>query len=54
MIIDKLKKAGATSLDKAVTPKGADLNLEELLWLRYLAGGSLSTIKKTEDGRFYV
>lgn len=53
-IIDKLKRAGANSPDTAVTPKEAELDLEESRWLGYLAGGALSTIKKTEDGRYYV
>jgi hypothetical protein len=53
-IIQKLKKVGAISSETAVTPKEADLDLEELQWLRYLAGGALSTIKKTDDGRYYV
>jgi hypothetical protein len=53
-IIQKLKKAGAINSGKAVTTDEADLNWEELRWLLYLAGGALSTIKKTEDGRYYV
>ncbi|OYT50092.1 hypothetical protein B6U79_00395 [Candidatus Bathyarchaeota archaeon ex4484_231] len=53
-IIDKLKRAGAVSPETAVTPEEADLSLEEIRWLKYLAGGSLSTIKKTENGRYYV
>jgi hypothetical protein len=53
-IIDKLKKADANSPNTAVTPKEAELNMEETRWLRYLAGGALSTIKKTEDGRYYT
>jgi len=53
-IIDKLKRAGANSPETAVTPKEAELDMEESRWLRYLAGGTLSTIKKTEDGRYYV
>ena len=53
-IIDKLKKAGANSPNKAVTPKEANLDIEETRWLQYLAGGALSTIKKTENGRYYI
>ena len=32
----------------------AELNIQEQLWLSYLAGGFLSKIKKTEDGRYYI
>ncbi len=53
-IIDKLKRVGANSPDTAVTPKEADLDIKESDWLQYLAGGALSTIKKTKDGRYYV
>jgi hypothetical protein len=53
-IIDKLKRAGANSPNTAVTPNEANLDIEETHWLQYLAGGALSTIKKTEDGRYYI
>jgi len=53
-VIDKLRKAGAVSRDKAVTPEIANLNLNEIEWLEYFAGGFLATIKKTRDGRYYV
>ena len=53
-IISKLKKAEANSIEKAVTPEEANLNIEEKQWLNYLAGGTLSSIKKTEDGRYYI
>lgn len=53
-IVSKLKEAGAVSHEEAVTPHEADLDLAEARWLRYLAGGSLSRIKKTRDGRYYV
>jgi len=51
----KLRKAGATSRIKAVTPKEANFDLQEISWLPYLAGGVLSktNIKKTEDGRYF-
>jgi len=50
----KIEKAGATSIEKAVTVEEAELDLEELQWLDYFAGGFLSTIKKTEDKRYYI
>ncbi|MCW4021040.1 MAG: hypothetical protein NWF14_07440 [Candidatus Bathyarchaeota archaeon] len=53
-IISKLKAVGAVSVETAVTPEEADLNLEEIRWLPYLAGGALSTIKRTENGRYYI
>jgi hypothetical protein len=53
-IIDKLKAARARSPETAVTPKEAELNQKETRWLKYLAGGALSEIKKTEKGRYYV
>ena len=52
-IVDKLRKVGAVSRDKAVIPEAANLNLQEIGWLQYLAG-FLSTIKKTKDGRYYI
>ena len=41
-------------LRRLFTPEEAELDLAEVLWLRYLAGGMLSRIKKTRDGRYYV
>ena len=52
-IVDKLRKAGAISRDKAVTPKAANLNLQEIGWLQYLVYDT-SKIKKTRDGRYYI
>ena len=54
VIVSKLKGAGALSPVEAVTPVEADLDLAEVRWLGYLAGGTLSRIKKTRDGRYYV
>lgn len=53
-IVEKLRKVGAVSTDKAVTPEEAKLNLQETEWLGYLAGGFLATIKKTKNGRYYI
>ena len=53
-IIDKLKRAGAKSPDTAVTPNEAEFEIEEIRWLLYLAGGTFSTIKKTDNGRYYT
>jgi hypothetical protein len=52
-IVDKLRKAGAISRDKAITPETANLNLQEIEWLQYLACDA-STIKKTRDGLYYI
>lgn len=53
-IVSRLRKAEAVSREKAVTPKETNIDVEEPGWLRYLAGGGLSVIKKTENGRYYV
>ena len=53
-IISRIEKAGATSKEKAVTIEEAELDLQEQEWLSYFAGGFLSTIKKTEDKRYYI
>lgn len=53
-IITKIKKAGATSRDKAVTIEEAELDFQEQNWLNYFAGTFLGKIKKTEDERYYV
>jgi len=53
-IVDKLRKAGAISSAKAMTPEEANLNTQETGWLQCLAGGALSTIKRTKDGRYYI
>ena len=53
-LVRKFSKAGATSIDKAVTYKEAKLNLQEQYWLEYFAGAFLGKIKKTENGRYYI
>jgi len=53
-IVNKLEKAGATSIQKAVTIYEAELDLQEQQWLNYFAGVFLGEIKKTEDKRYYV
>jgi hypothetical protein len=53
-IVSKIKKAGATSKDKAVTIEEAELDFQEQNWLNYFAGTFLGKIKKTEDQRYYV
>ena len=53
-IISKLKKARATSKEKAVTVEKAELGLQEQKWLNYFAGAFLGRIKKTEDKRYYI
>ena len=54
LIVLKLEEAGAVSHDDAVTPVEAELDLAEARWLRYLAGGTFSKIKKTREGRYYI
>jgi hypothetical protein len=53
-IVTKIKKAGATSKEKAVTIEEADLDWPEQQWLGYFAGTFLGKIKKTEDQRYYI
>jgi hypothetical protein len=53
-IIHRLRKAGATSKEKAVTIEEARFNLQEQQWLGYFAGGLFSEVMKTEDKRYYI
>lgn len=53
-LIRKFRKAGATSIEKAVTVKEAKLDEVEQYWLDYFAGAFLGKIKKTEDNRYYI
>ena len=53
-IVYRLKKAGATSKENAVTIEEARFDLQEQQWLSYFAGGVLSEIMKTEDKRYYI
>ena len=53
-IIAKLRAKGATSREKAASALEADLDMQEQNWLRYIAGGFLAKVKKTEGKRYYV
>ena len=53
-IRDKLRSVGATSMDKAVTIEEVDLDMQEINWLGYVAGGLFATVKKTKNKRYYV
>lgn len=53
-LISKLRKASATSKEKAVTIEEADLDLLEMYWLDYFAGAFMGKVKKTEDHRYYL
>jgi cytidylate kinase len=50
----KLLATGATSREKAVTAQEAHLDLQEINWLCYIAGGLLAKVKKTKDKRYYL
>ena len=52
-VVDKLRRAGAISRDKAMTPLTANLSFQEIEWLQYLACDA-STIKKTRGGLYYI
>ena len=53
-LIRKFEKAGATSIENAVTFEEAMLNEQEEYWLDYFAGVFLGKIKKTENNKYYV
>jgi hypothetical protein len=53
-IVRKFQKAGANSVDTAVTFEEAKLDMEELCWLDYFAGSFLGSIKKTRDHKYYI
>ena len=53
-LIRKLEKAGATSLEKAVTFEEAELDEQEQYWLNYFAGSFLGAIKKTRNHHYYL
>jgi hypothetical protein len=53
-IVSKIRKAGATSKEKAVTVDEARLDEQEQRWLHYFAGAFLDEIKKTSDKRYYI
>jgi hypothetical protein len=53
-LVYKLREAGATSKDNAVTFEDADFNVQEQYWLDYFAGTFLGKIKKTKDRRYYI
>ena len=50
----KLLEMEATSKEKAVTAQEAHLDIQELNWLNYIAGGLFARVKKTNDKRYYV
>jgi hypothetical protein len=53
-LIRKFEKAGATSIEKAVTFEDAKLDMQEQYWLAYFAGSFLGSIKKTKNHLYYV
>ena len=53
-IMNKLHSVGATSIDKAVAIEQVDLDMQELNWLNYVAGGLFASVKKTRNKRYYV
>jgi hypothetical protein len=53
-LVAKIRKAGATSREKAVTIEEAELDLQEQQWLNYFAGAFLDEIKRTEDKKYYI
>ena len=53
-IMNKLRSAGATSIDKAVAIEKVDFDMQELNWIDYVAGGLFASVKKTRNKRYYV
>ena len=53
-IVSKIEKAGATSIEKAVTLEDANFDLQELQWLEYFTGSFHNGLKKTKDSRYYI
>ena len=53
-IVRKLEKAGATSIEKAITFEDAKLNEQEGCWLEYFAGVFLGKIKKTKNHLYFI
>jgi hypothetical protein len=50
----KLRAAGATSSEKAVTAQEAHLDMQEQNWIHYIAGGLFAGVKKTGANLYYV
>ncbi len=50
----KLLAVGANAREKAVTAQEAHFDIEEENWLRYVAGGLFSVVKKTKGKRYYT
>ena len=53
-LVRKLEKAGAISVETAVSFEQADLDDQEEYWLDYFAGVFLGKIKKTKNHLYYV
>jgi hypothetical protein len=53
-IVRKFEKAGAISMEKAVTIEAAKLDEQEQYWLDYFAGSFLGKIKKTKQHLYYI
>jgi len=53
-LVRKFEKAGATSIENAVTFLEAKLDEQEQYWLEYFAGSFLGKIKKTRSHTYYL
>ena len=53
-LVRKFEKAGATSIENAVSFEEAKLDIQEQCWLDYFAGSFLGAIKKTKNHLYYV
>ena len=53
-LVKKLKKAGATSSERAIMIEEAGFDDAEEHWLNYFAGDFFGKIKKTATNRYYI
>ncbi|TRO54018.1 hypothetical protein E2P63_01765 [Candidatus Bathyarchaeota archaeon] len=53
-IVTKLRRAGAISIEKAVTIEEASLDISEESWVHYFIGEYLGRIRRLGKDRYYT
>jgi predicted transcriptional regulator YheO len=53
-IVSKLRRAGAISIEKAVTIQEASLDISEESWVHYFIGDYLGRIRRNGNDRYYT
>ena len=53
-IVSKLRRAGAISIEKAVTIEEASLDISEESWVNYFVGDYLGRIRRNGNDRYYT